>query len=139
MKSFEVVQNVLTSLIIPFLGIIVGIAAIPGVKVSLEARLTYSAKSIGLNYCTGISLGLACSLGVTLVLLSGLLGGLFRPSRARQIPSSFICYNSMGLVNGIPQSSDTILAHAGSFFVGTIYYRMAGAKIGAGCQINSPI
>tara|TARA_Y100000994_G_scaffold60969_1_gene49156 strand:- start:956 stop:1372 length:417 start_codon:yes stop_codon:yes gene_type:complete len=23
-------------------------------------------------------------------------------------------------------------------FVGTIYYRMAGAKIGSGCQINSP-
>ena len=49
MKSFEVVQNVLTSLIIPFLGIIVGIAAIPGVWLFLEARVTYSAKSIGLN------------------------------------------------------------------------------------------
>ena len=37
-------------------------------------------------------------------------------ARARQIPSSFICYNSMGLVNGIPQSCDTILANLSSFF-----------------------
>ena len=38
LKSFEVVQNVLTFLIIPFLGIIVGIASIPGVWMFLEAR-----------------------------------------------------------------------------------------------------
>ena len=81
LKSFEVVQNVLTFLIIPFLGIIVGIASIPGVWMFLEARAYLVDQANWLELVgTGISLGLACVVwGITLVLMSGLLGGLFRP------------------------------------------------------------
>ena len=57
MKSFEVVQNVLTSLIIPFLGIIVGIAAIPGVWLFLEARAYLLGQEYWIELVgTGISL-----------------------------------------------------------------------------------
>ena len=81
LKSFEVVQNVLTFLIITFLGIIVGIASIPGVWMFLEARAYLVDQANWLELVgTGISLGLACVVwGITLVLMSGLLGGLFRP------------------------------------------------------------
>ena len=69
MKSFELVQNVLTSLIIPFLGIIVGIAAIPGVYLFLEARIYLVEQEYWMELVgTGISLGLACIVwGLTLV------------------------------------------------------------------------
>ena len=61
LKSFEVVQNVLTFLIIPFLGIIVGIASIPGVWMFLEARAYLVDQANWLELVgTGISLGLAC-------------------------------------------------------------------------------
>ena len=81
LKSFEIVQNLLTFLIIPFLGIIVGIASIPGVWIFLEARSYLVDQANWLEIIgTGISLGLACVVwGITLVLMSGLLGGLFRP------------------------------------------------------------
>ena len=54
LKSFEVVQNVLTFLIIPFLGIIVGIASIPGVWMFLEARayLVDQANSVSYTHLT---------------------------------------------------------------------------------------
>ena len=38
LKSFEIVQNFLTFLVIPFLGIVVGIASVPGVWLFLESR-----------------------------------------------------------------------------------------------------
>ena len=44
--------------------------------------------------------------------------GWIIPTKARtwQIPSSIICDNSVGLVDGFPQGRDTILAYASSFF-----------------------
>ena len=111
----------LTSLIIPFLGIIVGIAAIPGVWLFLEARAYLLGQEYWIELVgTGISLGLACVVwGVTLVLLSGLLGGLFRPrlEPGRHLFVHLLQFQwAWSKVESCSQSSDAILAHAGSFF-----------------------
>ena len=81
MKSFEFVQNLLTTLVIPMLAIVVGIAATPGVWIFLEfhplvAEQDYWIEILG----TSILLGFGVMIwGVTLVLLSGVLGGLTGP------------------------------------------------------------
>ena len=61
LKSFEIVQNFLSFLLIPFLGIIVGIASVPGVWIFLEARTYLIEQEYWIELLgTGIALGLSC-------------------------------------------------------------------------------
>ena len=141
LKSFEIVQNILTFLIIPFLGIIVGIAAVPGVWIFLEGRAYLVEQEYWMELVgTGIALGLSCVIwGITLVLMSGLLGGLFRPrlEPGRYPLRSFVTIQwAWSMV--FHRVAILFLPVLVPSFVGTIYYRLAGAKIGSGCQINSP-
>ncbi|MEO2221623.1 MAG: hypothetical protein CXT72_03245 [Methanobacteriota archaeon] len=140
MKSFDFVQNLLTTLVIPMLAIVVGIAATPGVWIFLEfhplvAEQEYWIEILG----TGILLGFGVIIwGVTLVLLSGVLGGLTGPrvGEGRYPLRSFVTI----------QWAFSMLFHRIALFflpklvpsfIGTLYYRLSGAKIGKGCQLNT--
>ena len=88
MKSFRIVQNVLTALLIPFLAIIVGIAATPGVYVfykileltSTDLMLNLDSIVIEEFVFMGIAIGVAMmTWGISLVIICGTIGGLFRP------------------------------------------------------------
>jgi len=89
---------------------------------------------------TGIALGLSCIVwGITLVLMSGLLGGLFRPKLepGRYPLRSFVTIQwAWSMV--FHRVAILFLPILVPSFLGTIYYRLAGAKIGSGCQINTP-
>jgi len=131
---------VLTFLIIPFLGIIVGIASIPGVWMFLEARAYLVDQANWLELVgTGISLGLACVVwGITLVLMSGLLGGLFRPrlEPGRYPLRSFVTIQwAWSMI--FHRIALFFLPFLVPSFIGNLYYRLSGAKLGQGVQINS--
>ena len=90
MRNFTVIQNVLTAIVIPFLAVIVGISSIPAIYLFLfilesggvKASSFSEIESVSLLdfLFVGMGLGMAImSWGVTLVILSGALGGLFRP------------------------------------------------------------
>jgi Mg2+/citrate symporter len=88
MKAFAFFQNFLTALIIPFLSIIVGLSSLPGIYLFLKTQnYLYGVKDVLVLpqtwqefTITGIGMGMGMMLwGITLVILSGLLGGLFRP------------------------------------------------------------
>ena len=92
MKSFRIVQNVLTASLIPFLAIIVGVAATPGVYVFYKILeltstdpslfMTNDLDSIAIEKFVfmGIATGMAMmTWGISLVIICGTIGGLFRP------------------------------------------------------------
>ena len=81
MRAFDLVQNFLTLLVIPFLATVVGVAAIPAVWFFLEVRAILVNESEFIELIgTGIILGMSSMMwGISLVLLCGFLGGAFRP------------------------------------------------------------
>lgn len=140
MKSFEIVQNVLTLLVVPFLAAVVGIASAPAVWLFLEARVILVEQEYWLEIIgTSLALGFACMLwGVTLVMLCGFLGGLFRPrlEPGRYPLRSFVTIQwAWSMI--FHRIALLFLSTLVPSFMGTLYYRMAGAKIGSGCQINT--
>ena len=83
MKSFTIVQNLLTALVIPFLAIIVGLSSMPGIYVFYyiqEFANSFGFMSLEQLGITGIAIGMGImTWGISLVIICGLLGGLFRP------------------------------------------------------------
>tara|TARA_Y100001970_G_scaffold243388_1_gene308619 strand:+ start:28678 stop:29397 length:720 start_codon:yes stop_codon:yes gene_type:complete len=141
MRAFDLVQNFLTLLVIPFLATVVGVAAIPAVWFFLEVRAILVNESEFIELIgTGIILGMSSMMwGISLVLLCGFLGGAFRPrlETGRYPLRSFVTIQwawSM-VFHRIAQLFLHVLVPS---FIGTLYYRMAGAKIGSGCQLNTP-
>ncbi len=140
MKSFEIVQNVLTMLVVPFLAGVVGISAVPAVFLFFEARVFLVSQDYWIEIVgTSLALGFACMLwGVTLVMLCGFLGGLFRPrlEPGRYPLRSFVTIQwAWSMI--FHRIALLFLKTLVPSFMGTLYYRMAGAKIGSSCQINT--
>lgn len=141
MKAFTIVQNLLTTLVIPFLSIIVGLSSIPGIYMFYRIQdLIFEGSNYGWELViTGIALGTGVMIwGITLVIFSGLLGGLFRPrlEPGRYPLQSFVT---------IQWAWSMIFHRIALFFLpflvpsffGNIYYRLSGATLGEGVQINS--
>ena len=138
---FTLVQNFLTLLIIPFLAGIVGIAAIPAVALFGELRGSLSNGEYWVDTAaTAISLGMSIMFwGITLVVMCGMLGGLLRPRLApgRYPLESFLTIQwAWSMV--FHKIALFFLPHLVPSFIGNLYYRLSGAKIGKGAQINSP-
>lgn len=138
---FTLVQNLLTLLIIPFLAGIVGIAAIPAVALFGELRGALSNGEYWVDAAaTAISLGMSIMFwGITLVVMCGKLGGLLRPRLApgRYPLESFLTIQwAWSMV--FHKIALFFLPHLVPSFIGNMYYRLSGAKIGKGAQINSP-
>tara|TARA_B100000900_G_scaffold89896_2_gene73276 strand:- start:9896 stop:10684 length:789 start_codon:yes stop_codon:yes gene_type:complete len=152
LKAFRVVQNLLTALVIPFLAFIVGISALPGVYIffgilhvsntnpgTLLASELNTVSIIQDYAIIGIATGMSIMVwGISLVIICGALGGLFRP---RLEPGR---YPLQSLVT-IQWAWSMIFHRIALFFlpflvpsfIGNTYYRLAGAKLGQGVQINS--
>ena len=90
MRSFTLVQNLLTALVVPFLALIVGLSSLPGIYILFKIMDFFGTSASTFNQIdsvpledfvvVGIGLGMGITAwGVTLVISSGLLGGLFRP------------------------------------------------------------
>jgi len=138
---FTLVQNFLTLLIIPFLAGIVGIAAIPAVALFGELRGSLSNGEYWVDTAaTAISLGMSIMFwGIMLVVMCGILGGLLRPRLApgRYPLESFLTIQwAWSMV--FHKIALFFLPHLVPSFIGNLYYRLSGAKIGKGAQINSP-
>ena len=139
--SFTLIQNFLTLLIIPFLACIVGIAAVPAIALFTELREILSNGDYWIDHlATGISLGMSIvTWGVTLVILCGALGGLLRPrlDPGRYPLESFLTIQwAWSMV--FHKIALFFLPHLVPSFIGNLYYRLSGAKIGRGAQINTP-
>jgi|TARA_B110000881_G_scaffold205281_1_gene207608 non-ribosomal peptide synthetase-like protein len=142
MKSFILIQNTLTALIIPVLAIVIGLTAMPALALFYYGHdLSKTFDEYWMEIAvTSISLGLFVMIwGVTLVLFSGLMAGLLRPrlEPGRYPLQSFLTIQwAWSMV--FHKVALLFLPNLVPSFIGNTYYRLSGAKIGRGAQINSP-
>ena len=153
MKSFTIVQNLLTALAIPFLAAIVGLASIPGIyifygileftgqqNIMIDSSST-DLSTIGLEKVaiTGMAAGMGImTWGISLVIGCGILGGLFRPRlEAGRYPlQSFVTIQwAWSMI--FHRIALFFLPFLVPSFLGNTYYWLSGAKLGQGVQINS--
>jgi len=142
MKSFTIVQNLLTALVIPFLAIIVGLSSMPGIYVFYyiqEFANSFGFMSLEQLGITGIAIGMGImTWGISLVIICGLLGGLFRPrlDPGRYPLQSFVTIQwAWSMI--FHRIALFFLPFLVPSFIGNTYYRLSGAKLGQGVQINS--
>ena len=149
MRYFTIIQNVLTAIVIPFLAIIVGLSSIPAVYLffkiisigGVEASSFTEIDTVSLSdfLFVGTSLGVAImTWGVVLVIFSGALGGLFRPrlEPGRYPLQSFVTIQwAWSMI--FHRIALFFLPYLVPSFIGNTYYRLSGAKLGKGVQINS--
>ena len=143
MKAFIIIQNFLTALVIPIFAAIIGITAIPalalfdyGYQISTSNTENYLLELMGI----GVSLGLfVMAWGISLVIFSGFMAGLLRP---RLAPGKYPLQSFVTI-----QWAWSMIFHKAALFflpnlvpsfIGNTYYRLSGAKIGRGAQINTP-
>jgi len=142
MKSFILIQNVLTAIIIPIFAMIIGLTSIPalalfyyGYEISTSNPENYIIELTGI----GISLGLfVMTWGITLVFVSGAMAGLSRPrlKPGRYPLQSFVTIQwAWSMI--FHKAALFFLPHLVPSFIGNTYYRLSGAKIGKGAQINT--
>ena len=140
MKNFELVQNVLSVLVMALFGVIIGLAMVPSYLLFIELTSMTEGKG-GLVEAVGIcvSLGLGYIIwGVVLLIVCGLMGGLFRirKEEGRYSLRSFITIQwAFSLVSH--RVAQIFLGLVVPSFLANLYYRMMGAKIGRGAQLNS--
>jgi len=143
MKSFIIIQNFLTALVIPIFAAIIGITAIPalalfnyGYEISTSNAESYFLELMGI----GVSLGLfIMTWGISLVIFSGFMAGLLRPriEPGRYPLQSFVTIQwAWSMI--FHKAALFFLPHLVPSFIGNTYYRLSGAKIGRGAQINTP-
>ena len=85
MKNFELVQNVLSVLVMALFGVIIGLAMVPSYLLFIDLTSMTEGKGglvEALGICVGLGLGYIIW-GVVLLLICGLMGGLFRIGRKR--------------------------------------------------------
>ena len=141
MRNFTVIQNVLTAIVIPFLAVIVGISSIPAIYLFLfilesggvKASSFSEIESVSLLdfLFVGMGLGMAImSWGVTLVILSGALGGLFRPrlEPGRYPLQSFVTIQwAWSMI--FHRIALFFLPYLVPSFIGNTYYRLSGCLL----------
>jgi|TARA_B100000214_G_scaffold133583_1_gene94977 acetyltransferase-like isoleucine patch superfamily enzyme len=139
-KYFQVVQNVLSVIVMVLFGVLFGLAMLPSYFLFLEIGEITSGKSElveAVGIC--ISLGLGYILwGVVLLLICGVIGGIFkmRKDEGRYPLRSFITIQwAFSLVSH--RVAQIFLGLVIPSFLATTYYRMMGAKIGSGVQLLS--
>ena len=88
----------------------------------------------------GVSLGLfIMTWGISLVIFSGFMAGLLRPriEPGRYPLQSFVTIQwAWSMI--FHKAALFFLPHLVPSFIGNTYYRLSGAKIGRGAQINTP-
>jgi len=138
-------------MVVPFLAAIVGLASVSGIYIFWKIQSLWSGNDPSLFMrdidkvpweqfaITGIATGMGImAWGITLVIISGLLGGLFRPrlEPGRYPLQSFLTIQwAWSMV--FHRIALFFLPFLVPSFVGNTYYWLSGAKLGKGVQINS--
>ena len=149
MRAFTLIQNSLTAMVVPFLALIIGLCSIPGIYIFFKFVGLFGASLDSFNrivsvlledfVITGVALGLGITVwGVTLVIFSGLLGGLFRPrlKPGRYPLKSFVTIQwAWSMI--FHRIALFFLPYLVPSFIGNTFYRLSGAKLGKGVQINT--
>ena len=140
MNSFGSVQHVLSVLVMALVGVIIGLAIVPSYLFFDWMTATTDGQDRVIEVVvTCISLGLGYIFwGVSLIVICGVLGGLFRIRKpeGRYPLRSFITIQwAFSLV--FHRVAQMFLKQVVPSFLANLYYRMMGAKIGKGVQLNS--
>ena len=140
LNSFGPVQHILSVLVMLFFGLIIGLAIVP--SYFLFEWLTSFTKEQGsmfeaIGTCVALGIGYIVW-GVCLIIICGALGGLFRIRKpeGRYPLRSFVTIQwAFSLV--FHRVAQMFLKQVVPSFLANLYYRMMGAKIGRGVQLNS--
>lgn len=140
MKYFSLVQHSLSIIVMAFFGILIGVAMVPSYLLFYEITELTNNNGVMLEvFGICISLGLGYILwGISILLICGFWGMLFkiRKKEGRYPLRSFISIQwAFGIVSH--RIAMLFLKLVLPSFVGNLYYRMMGAKIGNGVQIVS--
>lgn len=139
-KSFEIVQNVLSVIVMILFGVLFGLALMPSYFLFMEIKELTSGKSDlveAAGFCISLGIGYIVW-GIFLLLICGSIGGIFRirKEEGRYPLRSFITIQwAFSLVSH--RVAQMFLGLVIPSFLATMYYRMMGAKIGSGVQLNS--
>ena len=141
----------MTALVVPFLAAIIGLSSVLGIYIFWKIQSLWSGNDPSLFMhdidkvpweqfaITGIATGMGImAWGITLVIISGLLGGLFRPrlEPGRYPLQSFLTIQwAWSMV--FHRIALFFLPFLVPSFIGNTYYWLSGAKLGKGVQINS--
>ncbi len=140
LNSFGRVQHVLSVLVMALVGVIIGLAIVPSYLFFDWMTATTDGQDRVIEVVvTCISLGLGYIIwGVSLIVICGVLGGMFRIRKpeGRYPLRSFITIQwAFSLV--FHRVAQMFLKQVVPSFLANLYYRMMGAKIGKGVQLNS--
>ena len=149
MRSFTIIQNFLTAILIPFLALIIGLCSFPGIYIffkiidllgiSINSFNEIDSVPLESFVITGVALGMGITARrLTLEILSGQLGGLIRPRlKPGKYPlKSFVTIQwAWSMV--FHKIALFFLPFLVPSFIGNTFYRLSGAKLGKGVQINS--
>lgn len=140
MKAFEVAQNVLSAIVMILFGGLFGLAIMPSYFLFLEITDRTNGKGElieAAGFCMSLGLGYILW-GIVLLLICGTLGSIFRVRKdeGRYPLRSFLTIQwAFSLVSH--RVAQMFLGLVIPSFLATMYYRMMGAKIGSGVQLNS--
>ena len=140
MKAFEVAQNVLSAIVMILFGGLFGLAIMPSYFLFLEITDRTNGKGElieAAGFCMSLGLGYILW-GIVLLLICGTLGSIFRirKEEGRYPLRSFLTIQwAFSLVSH--RVAQMFLGLVIPSFLATMYYRMMGAKIGSGVQLNS--
>ena len=140
MKTFEVAQNVLSAIVMILFGGLFGLAIMPSYFLFLEITDRTNGKGElieAAGFCMSLGLGYILW-GIVLLLICGTLGSIFRirKEEGRYPLRSFLTIQwAFSLVSH--RVAQMFLGLVIPSFLATMYYRMMGAKIGSGVQLNS--
>ncbi len=111
MKNFELVQNVLSVLVMALFGVIIGLAMVPSYLLFIELTSMTEGKGElveAVGICVGLGLGYIIW-GVVLLVICGIMGGAVQNQEGRgEVFSEIFHYNSMGILIGISQGRSDI-------------------------------
>jgi len=139
-KAFEVAQNVLSAIVMILFGGLFGLAIMPSYFLFLEITDRTNGKGElieAAGFCMSLGLGYILW-GIVLLLICGTLGSIFRVRKdeGRYPLRSFLTIQwAFSLVSH--RVAQMFLGLVIPSFLATMYYRMMGAKIGSGVQLNS--
>ena len=140
LNSFGPIQHILSVLVMILLGVIIGLAIVPAyLFFEWFTFFTEGDEEVmeTLGICVGLGLGYIIW-GVSLVVICGSLGGLFKirkPEGRYPLRSLITIQWAFSLV--FHRVAQIFLKNVVPSFLANSYYRLMGANIGKGVQLNS--
>ena len=140
MRGFHLIQNVLSMVVMLFIAVIWGVSAAPGYILVIQIRERVVEEGILMESIgTGIGLGIGYLIwGICMVMICGLLGGLLRPRLEEgRVPLQSFTTIQWAWSMIFHRSALLFLWVIVPSFLGNTYYRLMGAKVGKGAQLNT--